>query len=179
MGLASDDDDHYSTRRVPTPWVSSGSQPLLLQTMVCRRLRQLAYHQDFSHHTLLMLTFLSLASAQSTAHCGFALMKPFHPTAKMIGTGATHGVPYSLARQADWPLSFLTFTKIGNLLPNCWNSRLVGLLLPALHSDQRSRRQTDKLQIHLHGSWHVICKQEGVWLRLASSPTVPWRRTSM
>ena len=64
---------------------------------------------------------------------------------------------------------------------------------PALHSEWRSRRPTDKLQIlswnpgpargsdpsllssHLKGPWHVICIQSG----LVSSLTVPWRRTSM
>ena len=86
------------------------------------------------------------------------------------------GAPNSPARQAGTPLSFLTFSQIWNRLLDQSPRRSGG---PALRSDQRNPRQTDKLQIlswnpgpargsdpsllasHLNGPWHVICVQEG------------------
>ena len=55
-------------------------------------------------------------------------MKPFLPSAKMIDTGATHGVPISHARQAGTTLSFLTFSLMVNRLPSSWIRRPVVLL---------------------------------------------------
>ena len=126
---SSHDDDHNSSRRVPTPWVSSSSPTSSSASgRSCADPRQLAYHQAFSH-PLLMPTARLPAFVQSTLPCGSALMRPFRPTAKMIGTGVTHGEPNSLARQAVTPLSFLTFSLIEDRLSNSWISRSVGLLV--------------------------------------------------
>ena len=94
-----------------------------------QRPRLLACHQVFSHHPSLTPTAHLLASAQSTARCGSASTTLSLPIAKMTGTGVTHGVPDSPARQAGTPLSFLTFAQMENRLSNSWNSRPVGLLV--------------------------------------------------
>ena len=63
---------------------------------------------------------------------------------------------------------------------------------PALRSDQRSRRLTDRLQllswnvdlheVRIRACWPRTSMGRGMWSTyrrvLASSPTVPWRRTS-
>ena len=95
-----------------------------LRTILCRRPRHLANHQAFSHDLLLLATAHILASVRSIALCGAALMRPFRPTAKTIGTGAGHGAPSCLVRQADSPLSCLTFSLIVNRLPSsCFSFR--------------------------------------------------------
>ena len=106
------------------------------------------------------------------ARYGSAFMTPLLAFARTVRTGLTGGAPSCPARRADALLSFLTFTQIGNRPLSCWNSRLVALLV-------LRRRQTDKLQVlswnpeparasdprtladHFHGTWHVICVQEG------------------
>ena len=106
-----------SSQPPPPPDVQFPTTPLVI-----------AYHQASGHHPLLMPTARFLAFAQSTAPCGSALMKPFHPTGRMIVTGETHGVPISSARQEGTPLSFLTLSLTVNRLPSSWTSRPVGLL---------------------------------------------------
>ena len=122
------------------------------QTFVCRRPQLSACHQVFSRPLPRMPTARLLASTQSTARCVFVLTTVSRVSEKMTATGATPGAPSCLVRQADTPLSFLTFTLIGNRLPNSWNSRTVVLSGPGLRSDQRSRRQTDELQVL---SWNL------------------------
>ena len=99
-------------------------------------------------------------------------MRPLRLTAKMIGTGVTHGVPNSHARQAGTPLSFLTFTQIVKRLP----SSPRGSLGPALLSDQRSRRQTDVLLIL---SWNPGPARGYDPSLLASHLNGPWLRSSL
>ena len=128
---SSDDEDHHSSRRVPTPWVSSSSQPPPSPDVRVPTTPPVCLPPGFQSPPA---TAHLLAFAQSIAPCDSALMKP--ATAKMIETGATHGVPISHARQASTPLSFLTFSLIVNRFPCSWTSRAVGLL--ALFSIQIS-----------------------------------------
>ena len=163
---SSDDDDHYSSRRVPTPWCLQVHNLLLFQTFVFRRPRLSACHQVFSRPLLRMPTAHLLASARSTARCVFVLTTVSRVTEKMTATGSTPGAPSCLARADREPApEFLEQSP----------RRSPG---PALCSDQRSWRQTDKLQIlswnpgpalgsepraladHLNGLWHVIGVQE-------------------
>ena len=121
-----------------------------------------------------MPTARSLAFAQLMARYGSSSTTPLVAFARTSRTGLTGGVPSCLVRQADMLLSFLTFTQIGKRPPSSSNNcrRSPG---PALASEQRSRRRTDKLQIvilnpgpfhgsdpravadHLNGPWHLIC----------------------
>ena len=103
----------------------------------CRRHRQQACHQAFSRPQSLMLTVRSLASALSTAHCGFALMTLLLAIATTTGTGWMLGAPNSPARQA-----------VPTTSSRAWNPG------PARGSDQ------NLLVWHLNNPWHVI------WLRL-------------
>ena len=94
-----------------------------------RRPRKIACLQGFSRHPSLMPTARPLASAWSTGRYGSTLTTLLLPIGKMTGTGWMFGAPNSPAQQAGTPLPFLTFTQIGNLLPNSWNSGPVVLLV--------------------------------------------------
>ena len=128
---SSDDDDHDSSQRIPRPWISCSSQPPPppdgVPTTPPARLPP--GFQSPPVTTRLTPTVRLLASAQSTAQCGSALMRLMLPAAKMTGTGMTHGVPNSPALQAGTSLSFRTFSLMENRLPNSWNSRRVGFLV--------------------------------------------------
>ncbi len=94
---------------------------------VSRRHRLFTHLLVFSRLLPPMQMARILVSVRLIVRCGFALMRPFRLTAKIIVNGATHGVPISHA-QAGTPLSFLTFSLIVNRLPSSWISRPVGLL---------------------------------------------------
>ena len=125
VGSSDDDGNDQSTspsgQRLLTPWISRSSQPPPDDGVPTTL--QSACHQAPSPPPSLMLRERSLASAQSTARCGFALTTLLLAIARRTGTGWTLG-----AQRAGTPLSLLTFTQIGNQLPNSRISRLVVLL---------------------------------------------------
>ena len=158
----------------------------------CRRPCQSACHQAPSPPPSLILRVRSLASAQSTARCGFALTTLLLAIARRTGARWTLGAPNSPGRRAGTPLSLLTFTRIGNQLPNSRISRLVVLLdLPFVRISATGVRLTSSrsypgiLDLHedlIRAYWLRNSMGRGMLYAhkrvQASSPTVHWRRSS-
>ena len=147
------------------------------QMSVSRRHRMFSYLLAFNRLPPVTQMGRSLVAAGSTALCGSTLTRLPRLTVKTTVTGVTPGVPISHALQAGTPLSFLTCTMTVSQPPEFLDQSPRRCPGPALKSDQRCRRPTDKLQIlswnpvpargsdpsllasHLNGPWHVICVQ--------------------
>ena len=114
------------------------------RTFVFRRPGLLAYRQAFSHHPLLMPTAHLLAFVQSTPFCDSALMKPCHLAANDWRDAWRTHPSCSSGRRATLTSHLFDYSETAPEFLDQSRRRSPG---PALHSDQRSRRKTDKLQI--------------------------------
>ena len=188
---SSHDDDHNSSRRVPTPWVSSSSP-----TSSSASGRSCADPPPIG----LPPGFQSPASDADSSLTGF------RPVDSPLRLRVDEALSSHREDDRDWSDAWRTqqscsasshATLISHLFADRGQAfefldqsirRSPG---PALHSDQRSRRQTDKLQILswnpapargsdanlLASHWPLACDLHAG--SLASSLTVPWRRAPL
>ena len=116
-GASTDDDGNdqgtsSSGQRLITPWISCSSQPPPPpddRVLTTPPTPPVSLPPGFQLPPSVMLTGRSLASAQSTARCGFALTTLLLAIAKTIGIVWMLGTSNNPARQEGTPLSLLTF----------------------------------------------------------------------
>ena len=135
----SDDDDHYNSRRVPTPWVSSSSEP----------------PPPLDERILTTPTVHQPPGIQSPpAFDADGSLTGFRRVDCPLRLRVDEAVSSYREDDRDWCDAWRTHQLCSSSrlsdcepAPECLAQSFRQSLGPALQSDQRSRRQTDELQI--------------------------------